>query len=207
MPLVFIVKNVRELKKNWNLNQEAFDKLLLVLGSFADDSAVEYENIRQKLTRFFTFHGLSEEHADKVIDIVARKIAEENLELDKNYHRYFSMVARNHLKDFWKSKENKIERIDDELPSKIPFVNPAEIERENEERLEKERRLICLKKCLGELPKDDAKMIEQYYADKNGRENLTRHLGITKNLLRVRILRLKNRLENCIVECVKKLEV
>lgn len=201
---ILSVRNASELKKNWVLNREAFDKLLTVLGAFAEDSAVEYENIRKRLNKFFSFNGLSEEHTDKVIDVVARKISEENLELDKNYQRYFSRVAQNYLKDFWKSKENKGESFDELPPLKEPSVNPLEIENSQ---FEKESKLDCMKECLTALPKDDARLIEQYYSDKKGRDKLTRSLGITKNLLRVRVLRLKNRLENCIVECVKKLEV
>lgn len=189
------------------MSREAFDKLLAVFGAFADDSAVEYENVRKKLNNFFRFNGLSEEHTDKVIDVVARKISEENLELDQNYQRYFFAVARNYLKDYWKSKENKIETFDDETPAKTPFVDPSETEREYERKFEEERNFKCLNKCLRELPKEQANLIEEYYADKEGRDNLTRRLGISITLLRVRVLRIKKQLGKCLENCLKTNEV
>ncbi|HWC77001.1 MAG TPA: hypothetical protein VG778_06035, partial [Blastocatellia bacterium] len=66
----------------------------------------------------------------------------------------------------------------------------------------------CLKQCLGDLSPENRELILQYYqgdkSDKiNNRKKIAEKLGTPLNTLRMRALRLRERLQTCVGECVK----
>ena len=72
-----------------------------------------------------------------------------------------------------------------------------------------EERLVCLQNCLQTLSPDNRELILQYYQGEKGekiqnRKKLLEQLGIPVNTLRMRALRLRERLQGCVEECVSR---
>ena len=70
-----------------------------------------------------------------------------------------------------------------------------------------ETRLICLRGCLQTLSNENRELILQYYQGEKGekiqnRKKLMGRLGVPVNTLRMRALRLRERLQACMEECV-----
>jgi DNA-directed RNA polymerase specialized sigma24 family protein len=71
-----------------------------------------------------------------------------------------------------------------------------------------ESRLTCLRNCLQTLSPDNRDLILQYYQGEKSekirnRKQLMERLGIPVNTLRMRALRLRERLQGCVEECVR----
>jgi DNA-directed RNA polymerase specialized sigma24 family protein len=69
-----------------------------------------------------------------------------------------------------------------------------------------ESRLTCLRSCLQALSPDNRDLILQYYQGEKGekignRKKLLERLGIPVNTLRMRALRLRERLQSCVEGC------
>lgn len=186
-------------RQKWTLTQEAFDKLLLVLGGDRDSGGQKYLEIRTNLTRFFEWRGCSfpEDHADETINRVAKKVAEGEEIL--NPAGYVMGVARLLLLEIIKGRQR-------EQSALAEIGNSSEVYVDSDDG---ESRLICLRKCLQSLSSDNRDLILQYYQGEKGekirnRKKLIDQLGIPVNTLRMRALRLRERLQACVEECVAK---
>jgi RNA polymerase sigma factor (sigma-70 family) len=188
-------------KPKWQLTQKSFDELLISLSPNRDDAGEKYLQLRKNLVRFFENRGfaLADDYADEVFNRLARKLdAGETFE---NINTYALGVARFLALEIRKSPANK---MSDELPE-IPV---AAID---EEKITHEKNLQCLEKCLLELPDENRQLIIGYYqGDKRhkieNRQRLGEKLGIPNNALRSRAVRLREKLEDCILGCQKKNE-
>jgi hypothetical protein len=65
-------------RKRWSLTAEAFDKLLVSLDPDRERAGEKYEHLRGGLVCLFEWRGapFPEDHADEVINRVARKLGE-----------------------------------------------------------------------------------------------------------------------------------
>ncbi len=66
---------------------------------------------------------------------------------------------------------------------------------------------MCLRDCLQTLSTDNRELILQYYQGEksekiNNRKRLMERLGVPVNTLRMRALRLRERLQGCVEECL-----
>ncbi len=189
-------------KVKWQLTQEAFDKLLSVLDAENRDAAGEkYLRIRRNLVRFFEGRGFyeSETHADEVFNRTAKKLTENEIQ---DVSQYVYGVARMLILEIHKVRE-KESRLAKELPE---FEFPQALA---DEQAETARKLGCLNKCLQELPTENQRIIVQYYQGEKrikieNRQQLAHSLGIPQNALRSRAGRLREKLEECILSCLKK---
>ena len=67
----------------------------------------------------------------------------------------------------------------------------------------------CLRNCLQTLSPDNRQLILQYYQGEKGekiqnRKKLIERLGVPVNTLRMRALRLRERLQSCVEECLAR---
>ena len=74
---------------------------------------------------------------------------------------------------------------------------------------EKELKLHCLDDCLKDLPTENREIIVGYYQGEKrekieNRERLAAKLGVPNNALRNRAVRLRDKLESCIRDCLRK---
>ena len=185
-------------RSTWRLTQEAFDAFLARLDPDRARAGERYEALRAKLVRFFDWSGVraAEEWADETINRAARKI-EEGEEV-RNLQAYCGGVARMVAREATKAQE-RAQELDERTPA------PAD----DEETAELERRRECLRSCLAALPPDHRELVLGYFAGDSraridGRKELAARLGVELNALRIRVHRIRAKLELCVRDCVNR---
>ena len=186
-------------RQKWTLTQDAFDRLLIALGGDRDSGSEKYLEIRSNLTRFFEWRGCSfpEDHADETFNRLARKIDEGEQIL--NPAGYAMGVARLLLLEIMKSRQREQTALNEIGTASDVYVAADD----GEDRLE------CLRNCLQTLSPDNRELILQYYQGEKGekiqnRKKLLEQLGVPVNTLRMRALRLRERLQSCVEECLSR---
>ncbi|MGH9949680.1 MAG: RNA polymerase sigma factor [Pyrinomonadaceae bacterium] len=183
----------------WRLNQGAFERLLLTLSPDRDAAGEEYLRLRRNLVRFFETRGfaVADEAADDVLNRLARKL--ESGDAIENISTYALGVARMVVLELRKSPLSKI-------TSGIPENIEAKTDSEHNE---KENTMKCLDHCLNALPEENRDLILKYYQGEKrekieSRQRLAGQMGIAQNALRNRAVRLRDKLELCISDCMKQ---
>ena len=186
-------------RQKWTLNQEAFDKLLIAFDEDRDTAGRKYLEIRNNLTRFFEWRGCSfpEDHADETINRMAKRVVEGEQIL--NHSGYAMGVARLLLLEINKGRQREQSAL-----AEISTAPEAYVPEDDGE-----RRLTCLRSCLQTLSPDNRELILQYYQGEKGekidnRKKLLERLAIPVNTLRMRALRLRERLQSCVEECLTR---
>ena len=186
------------------LTPEGFDALLAQLNSDRDRAGEIYETIRRKLVRLFEWRGCGspEDLADETINRVARRLAE-GVELrSSDPYGYFCGVA--HL--VYKEVMRRASREHRALVEGGGWPSPSF----NDDSEPSDRRLDCLRQCLGQLAPDQRDLVLRYHQGKTEQgENNIRHrqkladeAGIPMNALRIRVHRLSRKLESCVHTCL-----
>lgn len=182
------------------LTPEGFEALLEFLDPHDRERAgAVYETIRQRLVRLFEWRGLSnsEDLADETFNRVARRI-QEGVEVSDPYP-YFCGVARFIAKEVARREAARERREREEWDDRQPVL-PAE-------ELEDEVRLSCLRRCLERLPQDQSILIVRYHQEDDhirSRQKLSEELGIPMNALRIRVHRIRRKLEDCVRACMRR---
>ena len=191
-------------KRDWTLTSDALDGLLAFLDSDRERAGEKYERTRQMLMIFFQSRGLNDgdELADETINRVARRLSEgEHIEASPG--TYFYAVARN----VWREQVSRPQVLvpGDNGQSHL-VIDAGEEYARAVERNRREQRFDCLEKCLAELPADERDAILSYYQGEKAlkikaRKEMAARLGIQTNSLRVRMSRVRERLERCVRNC------
>ena len=181
------------------LTQPAFDGLLALLGRDRDIAADRYLDIRRNLVRLFEWRGCTtpEEYADETINRCAKKIGDG--EVIRDLATYCVGVARMLLLEMSRDRARQARPLD-EAPEPRAVVQEPDHDRD--------RRVECLRLCLGQLPPEHREVILSYYqGDKRdkikNRTALTQTLGISPGTLRMRALRLRASLQLCAENCLQ----
>jgi DNA-directed RNA polymerase specialized sigma24 family protein len=197
-------------KKDWELSQDAFDTLLARLDPDRERAAALYEHIRRALITFFECRGsrTADEHADTTINRAARRLIEGTEIHTGNPASYFYGVAKNVLRESWDAAARGTSQLDTEAAEQIA-IDPHRLHDELAARRLRERRLECLERCLSGLSGDHQSLINEYYQGETrlkiaNRKRLADRLGIPINALRIRVLRLRERLEGCVARCLER---
>jgi RNA polymerase sigma factor (sigma-70 family) len=203
------VERSTSLKKHWVLSQEAFDKLLACFDPNRERAGEKYENIRHSLITFFECRGSfsPEDQADETINRAARRLAEGKEIYVENPTSYFYGVARNVWKEHWEAPEPA--PLESLPPAKALSDDPSHLYERQLERYQREHQLDCLEQCLQGLPANNRELISEYYQGETGvkiqnRKSLAQTLGIPLNALRIRALRIREKLEDCVENCLKQ---
>ena len=184
------------------LTENAFTKLLDCLGEDRERAGEKYEDLRRTLIRFFEWRGapFPEDQADETFNRVARKLGE-GVEI-KNIGGYCYEVARLVCLESLKGHDSR--------RTPIEAVKLEEtVANTTDEALEKETRLSCLEECLRVLPVETRELIVEYYRDEqrgriDRRKALAERLGLRRDALANRAQRVRDKLEQCVINCVKK---
>lgn len=178
-------------KKLQALKQEDFEGLLGWLDSDPDRAGELYEKIRWRLIAILASRAchIPEELADETIDRVARRVVDIRDSYIGDKGIYFLGVMNNVHHEYLKR------------PALRPVVEP------HEDVEAKERLHVCLDRCLDKLAPHSRQIIERYYAqDKRAKIDLRRRiaheLGISAGNLRARALRIREKLQTCIEQCL-----
>jgi len=194
--------------KKWALTREALDVLLARLDADRELAGAKYEEIRQRLMKFFSWRGCTSPEActDDTIDRVARRILQGTQLLVKDPYLYFHGVALNVLREYWKEAERGVESFADLPLSEDPAENPFQTRLREEGERQMEQRLECMKLCIDELAPENLSLINEYHQGEKRekierRRSLARRLDIPLNALRIRAYRIRVELESCIERC------
>lgn len=191
---------MKRVKRNDSgLTLEEFEALLTQLHPDREKAAEMYETIRRKLIRLFEWRGCSfpEDLADETINRAARRLAE-GVELrSSDPYGYFCGVAHLLYKETLRRASREHKALESgEWP-------PASLEEEDEP---SDRRLECLRRCLSLLPPDQRDLVLRYHQGENNirnRKTLSEQMGIPMNALRIRVHRVRRKLEDCVQDCIK----
>ena len=182
--------------------QTAFDKFLALLDADRETAGVKYESLRVRLIRFFEWRNCetAQELADTVFDRILRKIAEG--EKIQNINAYSATVAQFVFKENLRNLARQNEPLE-ENPNVRNFAEKSGTEEVETEDL----RFDCLEKCLSAMDSETRKLLIAYHdTDERTmiatRRRIAESLEISLNTLRIRVCRLKNKLENCVRDCV-----
>ncbi len=190
------------------LSQTGFDKLLALLDADRERAGAKYESLRARLIKFFEWRNCEtpEELADTVFDRVTKKI--ESGEHVLNVAAYAVTVAQFVLKEDGRAAARLLQSIEDSpgLEDRLAAGTMAAPDETDEVRLN------CLDRCLAEFPEEQRRLVTAYYdTDERtmigARKRLAAAEGISLNSLRIRVCRLKARLEECARECCREAEV
>jgi RNA polymerase sigma factor (sigma-70 family) len=183
------------------LNQDEFDALLAWLDPDRERAAQKYEEIRRRLIKIFVCRGcpVAEDLADKTIDRVAGKVKDIAPSYVGNPALYFYGVAKNVYHEWLREQQQAAAAAP--VPDPVPVVDqdPPEPDPEYD----------SLEECMGQLSAEERKLILEYYQEEkqakiDHRKKLAEGLGIGLNTLRIRVYRLRARLQECVEELMKR---
>ncbi len=185
------------------LTQTGFDKFLAALDAEDRERAgAKYESLRARLVKFFEWRNceIPDELTDTVLDRVMKRI--EAGEQIKNVGAYAATVAQFVFKEDCRSRERLFQPIDENPAIENLIAKDAAVEPDDAS----EARMNCLEKCLAEFSAENRRLVTAYYdTDERtmiaARKRLADSLDVSLNILRIRVCRLKAKLEDCTKNC------
>ncbi|HEY0347757.1 MAG TPA: hypothetical protein VGC60_06335 [Pyrinomonadaceae bacterium] len=178
-------------KKLRELGQQDFDRLLSWLDADRERAGFLYEQIRWRLVTILAARGcpLAEELADETIDRVARRVTDIHETYRGDKALYFLGVMNN---------------VHHEYLRRPP---PPRLIQPDEDVEAREEVHLCLDNCLAQLAPYSRQLIERYYAENKQakidlRKVIAREMGIKASSLRLRALRIREKLQTCIARCL-----
>ncbi|HKX29010.1 MAG TPA: hypothetical protein VJ302_15040 [Blastocatellia bacterium] len=180
------------MRKELEVSQEAFDRLLAWLHTDRNLAGEKYEVIRRGLTLFFERRGCLEvaDLADQTIDRVIGKLPEIAAGYTGEPAKYFYGVAHRIYQEYLRRPH----------PT-TPLPQP-------EDSILQERKDQCRERCLNKLSEEDRLLITGYYLKEKQekieyRRQLAAQHGLTSNALAVRACRIRAALVKCLEECLE----
>jgi DNA-directed RNA polymerase specialized sigma24 family protein len=175
-----------------DLRQDDFDRLLFWLDADRERAGQLYEKIRRRLIAILASRGCAEAEAlaDETIDRVSRRVADIQATYVGDRAIYFLGVMNNvHHEYLKRPPPPRLVATDDDVEKK-------------------ERIHMCLDNCLGKLAPHARELIQQYYAENKRakidlRKVIARKLQINSSTLRLRALRIRSKLQECIQQCME----
>jgi len=177
-----------------DLTQPDFERLLVWLDADRERAGEIYERIRWRLVTILASRGCpqAEELADETIDRVARRVADIERTYVGDKAIYFLGVMNNVHHEYLRRP-----------------ASPRLLPNQDDDGDAREQIHLCLDTCLERLAPYSRQLIERYYAaDKKAKIDLrklvARELGIKPATLRLRALRIREKLQTCIESCLNK---
>jgi DNA-directed RNA polymerase specialized sigma24 family protein len=187
-------------RQKWNLTQQAFDGLLAAIGPDRDAAADRYLEIRRNLVRFFEWRGCPtpDEYADETINRCARKIGEGD-EI-RDVPTYVVGIARMLLREVNRDRAKAARPLNEVPEPRAAALEPV---------IDVEPRVQCLRRCLARLSPENRDLILHYYQGDKGdkiknRKGLLHLFEVSASTLRMRALRLREKLQSCTEECLER---
>jgi RNA polymerase sigma factor (sigma-70 family) len=180
---------------------EGFEETLAWLNPDREKAADMYVQLRKDLSKLFSWKGCLDPDGltDEVFDRVARKVTAVRPTYEGDPRLYFRAVANNVMKEYFRR-----------IKTQVPLETVDLLKRhENENKHEDTQRSDCLQLCLQQLSKEKRDLILGYYAKEKKakiehRNALAQSSGIPVETLRVKVHRIRVRLEQCLEHCLKR---
>jgi RNA polymerase sigma factor (sigma-70 family) len=179
------------------LEDDGLRRLLARLDADPERAADGYERLRQRLIGYFTFNGCveAEDLADETIDRVCARMQQgEWIERIGAYaHRTASLL----LLEAQRRRQRE----------RRAFAGLLLVRRPDDSQAALEVQARCVETCLERLAPGERELVLAYYrrdgqAKIDGRKLLADRLGINAEALRLRVLRLRRKLEGCLRLCL-----
>lgn len=176
-----------------NLTSQSLNRLLAEFSADERQAAAAYTNLRAALVRFFALKGDSEPEtaADETLDRTASKVAADT-PIDDVRKYSFGVARLIYLERLRRSQKEKI-AAEDFYREKI--VSPDAGKTDGSD---------FLRECFQSLPAADRAFLQSYFTDLPYekltalRRRLTVETDISIKQMRVKIFRLRKRLEECV---------
>ena len=185
------------------ITQTGFDKLLALLDADREQAGAKYEFLRVRLIKFFEWRncGNAEELTDIIFDRLIKKIVEG--EQIQNISAYSATIAQFVFKEDCRKRERFFQSIED-VPEIEHLIKTPEFNEDETDDLQ----MNCLEKCLAEFSDENRRLIIAYHDTDEQvmiamRKRLADSLNISLNILRIRVCRLKSKLEDCTTKCCR----
>jgi DNA-directed RNA polymerase specialized sigma24 family protein len=191
-------------RKESELSQLVFDRLLAWLDDGTDSHGERYLEMRHRLVLYFDRRNrpAAEELADETLNRVARTLGQSGVIETKPPARYCYVIAR-----FVLLEDLRRERLHvglDETRASLDVG--ASLAEKGKDIALREERLDCLDRCLARLKPEQRTLIVDYYRDMRRqkierRRELANRLGISMNALAIRACRIREALLTCLEGC------
>jgi RNA polymerase sigma factor (sigma-70 family) len=189
------IPDLPERMKDW-------DRFYAWLNPDPDLAASEYRGLRRSLISFFKSRGCADAEglADQTIERVVQLLHKFGNELPNQPLRYCYGVARYIHKEYLRDEVSRNGGDPSEL-SPLAY-DPALAEA-------KEAMDRCLYHCLRKLDKQKRETFTRYYLVSSKEKSvfhqtMAEQMGITLTALRLQILRIKEKLRDCITDCQQR---
>jgi DNA-directed RNA polymerase specialized sigma24 family protein len=186
-----------EAMEQWTVSQNSFDRFLAVLDGDREIAGEKYEALRHRIVKFFEWRACAtpEDLADQTLDRIVRKISLG--EEIQDHMNYAYGVAR-----FIYLENKKLVRREEPIEGDL-VSEPSSDDQD-------ELRMSCLEQCLSTLPENSRRIILGYYSSDrqakiDQRKKIAEDLRISVNALRIKALRIRAKLEECVLKCVNKM--
>ena len=165
--------------------------VLAMLDPDPEQAAQKYRSLRSKLVFYFRHNGCAdaENLADEVFSRVLRRLSE-GAEAYSGLNAYCYGIADYVLKE--ERRRKKTEELPDDL---------VERQSSRAELIDSEN-AILVRQILGHLPQDERDLFTRYYL--GDRNELARTTKTTPNSLRIRVFRIRQRLQKMIGDSVQR---
>lgn len=192
--------------KKTNEPSAELSRLLLRLDSDVVEAWRQYDQIRRKLVKFFECNRCSsaEENADEVLDRIAKK---PDITQIRDIPSFAVGIARKVCFEDYRRTQRE-SHFEDSPGGADSVADPRDYPAEIVEQIDEEVRFGCLKECLATLRARDRKLALDYYSaeglkDHQHRQLIAEKAGLTMDALRVRMNRIRERLEQCVHKCLE----
>jgi hypothetical protein len=172
-------------------------RLLVSLDPDPDRAAERYRDLHEGLSALFHYWGAIEtaELADRTLDRVALKLEEGVVVAPEAVGRYARAIARMILHESHRAREKEQRTLAEFDRMKVPDAH-------------RHRVVEALEECLQTLAAEERRLITDYYAAEGPeathvRQRLAVRIGTSWTALRIRVLRLRQRLEACVSQVMK----
>jgi hypothetical protein len=190
------------MRKDWLLTQEAFDAFLRWLSADRDEAAAKYEHIRRKLIKIFDFKGCdnSDLLADESINRVIERVFRAETSGEKFPTQFIYGVAKIIYLEYCSNPKTFI--LDEDTNLADSGITETEFFGDDDVQ-------FCMKFCLESLKKADSELIFNYFSvnkktKTTEREAICKKRGESMNALRVKISRIRQKLQKCRKNCLQE---
>lgn len=173
--------------------QESFESFLARLDTDREAAGQKYEDLRRKLIHFFQWNSClnADDLADETLDRVQEKLEKADI---LNLPAYVFGVAR-------KIRQEALKAAGRHFPLSEPSISAGRQLRHLDlehpaDKLERERQIELFQECLACLPEGDRALLLKYQSLQTAdRKALAETYGLTIGTLRVRVNRIRARVE------------
>jgi hypothetical protein len=174
-----------------------FDRLLTFLSEDPEEAGRLYMLLHQKLEGYFRFNGLGDPGAaaDEALDRAARRIAEGTEIPDIN--KFCIGIARFIVMEEWRKRNRESDAFS-------KFAEPQSVSEADLNYLQ------LMKECFNQLPANDRELLNSYCTGPGGRSRaeyrrkLADRLHMTVTAMRIRVMRLRQGLEDCVKKASRR---